>query len=53
MSKKEIPDNLIIDTIRWILRWVIRFGIIGFVLILILIGCFYTYEKLLLKREYK
>ncbi len=45
MSKKEIPDNLIIDTMRWMLRWVIRFGIIGFVLILILIGCFFTYEK--------
>ena len=45
MSKEKFPENLIIDTIRLILRWVIRFGIIGFVLILILIGCFYTYEK--------
>ena len=45
MSKKEIPDNLIIDTIRWILRWVIRIGIIGFVLILLLIGGFFAYDK--------
>ena len=45
MSKEKFPENLIIDTIRLILRWVIRFGIIGFVLILILICCFYTYEK--------
>ena len=45
MSKEEIPDNLIIDTMRWMLRWVIRIGIIGFVLILMLIGCFFTYEK--------
>ena len=45
MSKKEIPDNLIIDTIRWILRWVIRLGIIGFVSILLLIGGFFAYDK--------
>ena len=45
MSKKEIPDNLIIDTIRWILRWVIRLGIIGFVIILLLIGGFFAYDK--------
>ena len=45
MSKKEIPDNLIIDTIRWILRWVIRLGIIGFVLTLLLIGGFFAYDK--------
>ena len=45
MSKKEIPDNLIIDTMRCMLRWVIRIGIIGFVLILMLIGCFFAYEK--------
>ena len=45
MSKKEIPDNLIIDTIRWILRWVIRLGIIGFVIILLLISGFFAYDK--------
>ena len=36
MSKEKFPQNLIIDTIRWILGWVIRLGIIGFALILIL-----------------
>ena len=45
MSKEKFPENLIIDTIRWILGWVIRLGIIGFALILLIIGGFFAYKK--------
>ena len=45
MSKEKFPENLIIDTIRWILGWVIRLGIIGFSLILLIIGGFFAYKK--------
>ena len=45
MSKEKFPENLIIDTIRWILGWVIRLGIIGFALILLFIGGFFAYKK--------
>ena len=43
--KQRFPENLIIDTIRWILGWVIRLGIIGFALILLFIGGFFAYKK--------
>ena len=43
--KQRCPENLIIDTIRWILGWVIRLGIIGFALILLFIGGFFSYKK--------
>ena len=45
MSKEKFPENLIIDTIRWILGWVIRLGIIVFALILLFIGGFFAYKK--------
>ena len=45
MSKEKFPENLIIDTIRWILGWVIRLGIIGFALIFLFIGGFFAYKK--------
>ena len=45
MSKEKFPENLIIDTIRWILGWVIRLGIISFALILLFIGGFFAYKK--------
>ena len=43
--KQRCPENLIIDTIRWILGWVIRLGIIGLALILLFIGGFFSYKK--------
>ena len=45
MSKEKFPENLIIDTIRWILGWVIRLGIIGFALILLFSSGFFAYKK--------
>ena len=45
MSKEKLPENLIIHTIRWILVWVIRLGIIGFALIFLFIGGFFAYKK--------
>ena len=45
MSKEKFPENLIIDTIRWILGWAIRLGLIGFALILLIIGGFFAYKK--------
>jgi len=40
--KQRFSENLIIDTIRSILGWVMRLGIIGFALILLFIGVFFS-----------
>ena len=45
MPKKNLPKNLIIDPLRWILLWVLRMRIIVVALLILSIGSFFTYKK--------